>query len=417
MAFTVFTQQQHTNAILAYLNSDPQVQSNLFLPDDLQIGSLERAHVEALGLSLEEQEQRMAQAVLTAISESCYTAFGFTLLPPQSSVGAILASTFAPVGSDIPIPMGWQVLASNGIIFQTTAAGSIPAGDLSSSLIPVIALTPGKKGDSPANSLSVPVVPIPGIDQVTNPTRTIGGFDEETKDARAIRFSRFIKSLSRGTKEALELAAYTASPAIVAAKSIEPFMLNPPPSGIPYAGLVWLFFDDGTGAALPVPPTGDPFYVAITQLVEGYTDINGNRIEGFKAAGCKVEVRRCPYAKIKLRGEVRVSPTGVGRWADIQIALTEAAQTYFSQLEINEAVSYQNLVTALTDCDPDLLQVSLYQWRETAPVPWLGSSMSGNPITFGSSEIGSRATLFQDSAPGPVVGQPYVSYPHWYLNV
>ena len=409
MSFVPRTQAEYSTALLAFTASDADVIANMN-PTDLQVGSLERAEVESLALLLEENDQRIAIAIMEAISESCFTAFGFSLLPPQSAVGAIVASTNTVKLVDITIPSGWQVLAGNGLTYQTSASGVIAAGDLSSASIPVICKTTGAAGNAPAYTLTIPISPIQGVDSVVNPAACVGGADTETEDARALRFAAFIKTLQRGTKAALEFAALSANISVVAAKAIEPFFLDPLPPGVPFAGLVWLYYDDGTGTALPVPPTGDPIYLAIRQLVDGYTDASGNQVPGFRAAGVRVDIFKVAYTPICVRGDIRLTSDGLGRWVDVQAKLLTAAQTYFSQLQIGDPVSYQNLVTALTDCDGDILQVNLYIWENGDSIPPYGSTMSGDPIPL-DSPTGLRGTLLQGSAPGP--SSTTVTYPEW----
>jgi hypothetical protein len=419
MAFTPRTQEEYATALLAYAASDADVQANM-APTDLQVGSLERAEVEALALLLEENDQRIAFAIVQAISESCFNAFGFSLLPAQYAVGAIQVATNIAKVADIVIPTGWRVMGSNGLTYQTTAPGVITAGDLLSGLIPVICNTTGVLGNAPAYTITIPVSPIQGVDSVVNPSACIGGADIESEDARAIRFTAFIKTLPRGTADALEFAALSANVSVIAAKAVEPFLLDPLPvvpeypDGIPFAGLVWLYYDDGTGTPLPVPPTGDPIYVAIKNLVEGYTDGTGNQVPGYKAAGVKVDIFKVAYVKICIRGDIRLTPDGAGRWTEIQANLLAAAQIYFSQLRIGDSVSYQNLVTVLTDCDIDILQVNLYQWLDGGSIPAYGAAMSGEPIAMDTS-TGLRGVLKQETGLGP--GAITVTYPEWRIIV
>jgi hypothetical protein len=412
MAFIPRTQEEIATALLAFTASDADVAANMS-PTDLQVGSLERAEIESLALLLEENDQRIATAIMQAISESCFNAFGFSFLPPQPAVGAIVCATNTVQLVDIVIPSGWSVLASNGLSYHTSVPGVIAAGDLISDPIPVVCDATGAVGNAPAYTLTIPISPIQGVDNVLNPSACIGGADTETEDARALRFAAFIKTLARGTIDALQFAALSANIQVISAKAIEPFLIIPLPPGVPFAGLVWLYYDDGNGnTPLPVPPTGDPIYLAISQLVEGYTDASGNRVPGFKSAGVKVEIYKVSYTPVCVRGDIRLTSDGIGRWSDVQDNLQAAAQLYFRQLQIGDSVSYQNLVTALTDCDVDILQVNLYIWKNGESVPAYNSAMSGEPIIL-DLPAGLRGTLLQASAPGP--GATTVTYPEWRL--
>ncbi len=411
-AFVPRSQQDIVAALLAYRTSDPAVAAGL-LPSDLNVGSLERAHLESIALLMEEQDYRVAMALVNAISESCYRAFGFSLLPPQNAVGGVVLSAFVPPASNIPIPSGYPVLGASGLIFETTAPATLLAGQLSTAPVPIRCSTSGTAGNVAANTITKFVVPLAGIDMVTNPSATVGGSDTETEDARAVRFAAFLRTLVRGTKEALEFAALSATTQVQDARAIEPFLLNPRPDGVPYAGLVWLFVDDGTSAT-----TLDPgVYQEIINLVEGFVDGSGNPVPGYKAAGTRVEILKVTRIPVYVRGTITLRPGGVARWADIQTNLTAAANQYFSRLRVGEKASYQNLVNFLSDCDPDLAEVDLVFWGPTSPVPAYTDPISASDITFydpvSPYSVGSRGSLFAGTALGP--GNVQVSYPEWRL--
>lgn len=399
-------------ALLAYIAGDPQI-SSYFQPTDYAVGSLERSEVEAQALLMEEQDQRFLAAVKAAISDSCYNAFGFSKLPATPAVGGVIFSAFQAPVADIAIPAGTQIQGPNGVLFQTTAVGTLLAGQTTTASIPVQATTAGIVGNVGAGTIVRLVTTISGIDLVTNPSATIGGADAESDDARALRFAAFLRALPRGTKEALEFAALSASSAVVDSRAIEPFLLNPVPAGIPYAGVVWLFVDDGTNN--PSLDTG--VATAISQLVNGYVDGGGNKVPGYKAAGIIVELNKASHAPVAVRCTVKLGPSGIARWAAIQTVLTNAATDYFSKLRIGDKASYQNLVTVLTNADPDVDEVDLQFWVDgvTAP-PSYGSSISGDDLFFYDPatplSVGSRGTLLQGSGNGPAGP---VTYPEFIL--
>lgn len=399
-------------AILAYIAADPQISAYL-QPTDYAVGSLERSEVEAQALLLEEQDQRFVAAVKAAISDSCYNAFGFQKLGPTPAVGGVVMSAFVAPVANVSIPQGTNIQGPNGVMFATTAAGTLLAGQTTTAAIPVQASVPGAAGNVGAGTLIRMVTPISGIDMVTNPTATIGGADGETDDARAIRFAAFLAALPRGTKEALEFAALSASTAVVDSRAIEPFLLTPVPAGVPFAGLVWLFVDDGTSSSTLDPGVA----AAINQLVNGYVDGGGNKIPGYKAAGIVVTLEKAVHVPVAMRCTVRLGPSGLARWTAIQAALTAAAVDYFSKLRIGAKASYQNLVTVLTNADPDVDEVDLQFWMDgVTPPPLYGSAISGDDLFFYNVSvplsIGSRGTLLQGTGTG-VTGP--TTYPEFVL--
>jgi hypothetical protein len=412
VSFTPRSQQDVVDSLLAFAASDPAVSAGV-LPSDLNVGSLERAHLESMALLMEEGEQRMAMAVVSAISESCFRAFGFDFLPPQKASGGVVFTAFVAPVADVTIPSGAQLMGPSGTVFQTTAVGTILAGQLTSANVPIQSTVAGVVGNVAQNSITRLVAPLAGVDMVTNSSRTMGGADTETADARAVRFAAFLRTLVRGTKEALEFAALSASGGVWDARTVEPFMIDPRPDGVPYSGLVWLFVDDGSDATLLDVGVSSE----VTKLVEGYVDLTGLPVPGYKGAGTRVELKKVPRTRVLVRGKVALRPGGGARWGEIQTALSSAAASYFDRLRIGEKASYQTLVTFLTSADPDIAECDLVFWKYTDTPIAYDASLSAADLTFylpaNPLSVGARGVLYSGVALGPT-GSP-VTYPEWIL--
>jgi hypothetical protein len=372
MGFAVRNYSVLTQALVAWLASNPDLADGL-VPSDLTVGSLERAQLEAFALLMEEYDQRVADAIIQFVSESTFQAFGFSKLQPKSATGSVVFSSLVNVPYTVNIPQGVQLIGPNGVLFQTTAAATIPSGTNTSASVPILAVLAGPSGNVPENTIQRLTSGITFVDIVSNPLATVGGADIETDDARALRFAAFIRTLVRGTKEALEFAALNiASSAIVDARAVEPFLLDPVPEGVPFAGVVWLFCDDGTSNTSL--DTG--VATEISNNVNGYIDGLGNPVPGYKAAGIIVNILKAIALKVFVRGTIRLSASGLSRWTDIQANLSAAVTAYFAGLRIGEDVSYQNLVTVLTTCDNDIRDVDLNFWMEGAIVPGYSDPLS-----------------------------------------
>jgi hypothetical protein len=379
------------------------------IPTDLSVGSLERAHLEAVAVVLEEYEVRTAESISEAIRQSCYRAFGFDLLPARKAKGAAVFSSLTPAVIDVPIPLGTRIQASGGQLFQTLQPATLLVGSSISAPVPVEALEAGPNSNLPLGSLQRLVLALPGIDLVTNPSPTLGGSAMESEDARADRFSHWVRTLVRGTKEALEFAALGTG-VVLDARCVEPFLLDPIPPGVPFAGLVWLFVDDGLGTGV----LSDGARLAVERAVNGFIDAGGEAVPGWKAAGIPVRVLGVPPVPVYLRARVKLALGGAARWDEIRASLQETSRRYFHALRIGESVSYQNLVAALTLADPDIREVDLAFWRgDTSPLPYLAplsaedlGVRSGDPLS-----VGARATLVEGPGPGP--DGRTVTYPEW----
>lgn len=408
MAFVPRSYADITQALIAFLQANPDVADGV-LPSDFVVGSMERAHLEAVALAMEETDQLVAVGLETAIRESCYHAFGFDRLAPTRAVGSVTVGSFALAGATVNVPAGTRFVGPSGVLFESVAPGSIPSGSSVSAPIPIRAVDAGSTGNVGSGTIQRMVGSIVGIETVNNPSATVGGQDEESDESRARRFDTFIRTLVRATKESLEFAAISAVPGAIAdARAVEPFLLDPVPAGVPYAGLVWLFADDGTSAA----DLDTGVRAAIEQVVNGYLDAQGRPVPGYKAAGVVVQLVKSPSVDVAVRADVRVSSAGVSRWAAIQTALTEAATSYFQGLRIGESVSYQNLVAALSLADPDLREVDLIFWKVGDAVPGYGTVPSAADLgVYDSTQplsVGARAHVYA----GAIAG---VSYPEWRL--
>ena len=415
--FEIRNWEAQTESMIDWLQSNPDLQDSIWAPGgpatDLVVGSLERGHLEAVGLLMEEYDVRAAQAINWAIPEAVFWAFGFEQLPAQSSIGAVTFTSVVQPLVDIPIPIGTQVMTRSGIKYQTTASSVVAAGTWSSAQVPVAAVDPGPSGNVEAGSISTVLYPISGIDSVSNPFQLSGGTEIEGDTARRVRFRKWIATLVRGTAESLEFAAKSTG-VVVAALAVDPATLDPVPTGVPYAGLAWLLVDDGLGTGT----LNAGVYSAVRKAVYGWTDeTSGIRIPGWKAAGIRVDILPVTPIFVKVRAAVVVSPAGVGRWTQIQENLTSMVTRFFAEIPIGGKVSYQNLVVALSAVDPEIQEVNLVMWKGDV-VPAYTDPISAEDVSpvdptavFG---VGNRAypKLGAVTEPGGAV----VTYPEWILE-
>lgn len=376
-------------------------------PDmDLSEGSIERSQLEAVAVQLESQEMRTAQAVLDAIPSSCFHAFGFDQLPAIAATGAVIFTALTAPVANITIPSGTRLVSGTGQAFVTLANVVLVAGTLSTPPVFVQAEAAGALGNVPSNSITTMVFPLLGVDLVTNPAPTIGGRDPESDESRAQRFSEYVQTLQRGTANALEYAV-TTNTAAIQARVIEPFSLNPVPNNVPYAGVVWLFFYDGWAGLVPTSADQTNLISTASQILQvanGYTDLNGNEIPGWKAAGVQVTPLPAQLAEVNVRGTVTLLPNGGGRWDQIQANLTQAVKNYFNTLRIGDPVCYQTLAAALNTCDSDVVEVVLQSWVDHTVIPTLTvgtapSVVGGGVVPGYPAPLGATVPMAQDLDP------------------
>lgn len=126
-----------------------------------------------------------------------------TLATKASNVVEFTRSTTA---GTITIPVGTAVRVPNGPEYVTTAVGLIGAGATTSPLIPVLAVEPGTAGNVDPNTITQ-LDAVTGVEGVTNPVATTTpGQDRETDAQFRARIKGYLRSLSRGTPDALKFA-------------------------------------------------------------------------------------------------------------------------------------------------------------------------------------------------------------------
>lgn len=357
------------------------------LPTDVVPGSLELGHMEAMGVVMEEYEVRTAQAIIRAIPESCFEAFGFERKAAARATGYVVFTALVLPAKDLVVTAGSLVRADDGTVFLTTSPGVVSAASGISGPIPVQAQEAGPVGNQPAGLITRLVSSIPGVDLVSNPSATVGGAVEETEEARAVRFAAFLRSLARGTADALEYGAESTG-LVSAAKVVEPGALVPRPAGVPPAGLVWIFLDDG-GSGTALDPRVES---TVARIIHGYTDPSGICIPGWKAAGIVVRLLPSARVPVRFRAQVILAPGGEARWTEVQESLSTTLQGILAGVGIGAVVPYGQLSAALRACDPDIQDLVLWTWRsdEVAPVlsaQPLARSVSpvspGDPFSYG----------------------------------
>lgn len=177
----------------------------------LYSGGRGRTVIEATSLLLSELYLYVNDRLKMNAAEGLYTALDFPALPATQ---AVVQLTFTGTAGTI-IPAGTIVQTAPGIYdpaiqFTTDAQAQIPTGQTTVS-VNATAVIPQAAGNVAANTLTVLVTQISGIQSVTNPAAAYGGADAETEQQRAYRFSQYIAGLTQATPAALNYAAQQVS--------------------------------------------------------------------------------------------------------------------------------------------------------------------------------------------------------------
>mgnify|MGYP003635657630 CR=1 FL=1 len=182
----------------------------------------------AYGEDLDARAQDFFGATLVRITAVKATA---TVVFSRSGTAGVAT---IPSGHSIKVPGG-------GPEFVTTAVGSIGAGNTDSAAVAVIAVIAGIAGNVEANTIKQ-MTGLAGVETVTNPTPGTGGLDLESDDAFRSRLRTYIRSLPRGTVDALKFAALSGTLPLLGRVSTADVVEDPLVRGV-----TRVYIDNGSG--------------------------------------------------------------------------------------------------------------------------------------------------------------------------
>lgn len=165
-----------------------------------------------------------------------------TRSPATKAVGAGTFGRSGTVGS-VTIPAGHVVrVPTTDVEYVTSAAATIANGDTTSGLVTIVAREAGEDGNADAGTITE-MDTYAGVDTFSNSTAATGGTDKEADDAFRDRIKLYMRSLPRGTPDALKFAALGVSAdgygRVVTADVVEFTGTR--------RGLVHVYVDDGQG--------------------------------------------------------------------------------------------------------------------------------------------------------------------------
>lgn len=270
---------------------------------DYSVGSVARTLLEAEAQEIDELYQQMLAGLVQAIPVAVYRSFDFSLPPPVAAGGMVRVSV-TPSAAALLIPAGSiMTQAATTATYASTADVSIPPG-ASYADVPVVATVSGLAGNLGAGTAFTFSAPPPGFTSATNLLAFINGQDAETEQERKTRFNAYIRTIGRGTSDALRFGATDQAfltdangNVIERARFIGQNEPNASDSTQP-PGWVQLYVHNGVGGTSPA------LVARVAQVLAGYVDANGNRVPGYKAAGAKLDVAAATEVQVSLTGTV-----------------------------------------------------------------------------------------------------------------
>lgn len=314
---------------------------------DFTVGSVARTLLEAPAVEIDELYQQMFIGIKEAIPVATYESFNFAKKDAISATGLIRV-TIQPSTTAVLISAGTSFSGAGLPGSYTSLADTIIAAGKSFIDVSVQADEPGSTGNIAAGR-AFELSPSPnGFVSATNLSAFSSGIDEETDDERKTRFAAYIASISRGTNGALVygLKTTTLSDAdgniterVVAAAVVEPYLAD---SLQPIAN-VECYVHNGVGS------TTAALVAKAQQIMSGYTDTAGNKVEGYKAAGVPCTVYAATEVAVKVAGNLTAAD-GYDE-ATLITSAGQAVYAYIQSLDLGQSCLVAELVHRIKSID------------------------------------------------------------------
>ncbi len=309
---------------------------------DVEPGSVLRTLCEAVGFEVEDLSFRFDSGLETAIPLAIFEAFGFEPLEATKATVPLTFQRSAAFSSPLEIPAGFTVGRADGVDYEVVLGGEIPAGE-SSVTLSALCTVAGAVGNSPANTVIFPRASLPTLISVTNPQAAKGGQDEEPLDDQKARFARYIASVHRATRAALEAAALAVA-TDAGERATEVRILDAVYKEGLLPGYVEVWVDDGFATAS----------LALIDAIQA-------ELERYRAAGAVHATYAVTPVSVDVTYELDGDPD------DLE-ACDQAARDYVRGLRIGQKVSRENLITALTNAATRSKEVTLLAPEADVPV-------------------------------------------------
>ncbi len=315
---------------------------------DLAVGSVLRAVLEAnagLALWLQWLILLVLQTTRAATSQgadldSWVADFSLTRLPASAAAGNVTFARFAAVAAAL-VPVGTLVRTSDGAqsfavsadptnaAFSATLNGYQLAAGTAAVTVPVTASVAGSAGNVQANTISLIVAGLPGVDTVGNTTPTAGGQNAESDTALRARFAAYIDSRARATTTAVGYAV----------SSVQQGLSYTVQENVPQMGSFVVTVDDGSGA----PPAA---------LLSGV----GSAVSGVRPLGSLWTV--VAPTVISANVAMAIATVAGAVHADVTQQVAAAVSAYINALPLGTALPWSRLAQVAYGASAQVLNVT-----------------------------------------------------------
>jgi phage-related baseplate assembly protein len=324
---------------------------------DFNVGSVVRGMVEAPAVEVEELYQQMWSGLLESIPIAVFNSFDFDALPKKNASGLIRVE-IEEAASNVMVTAGTLFVTDDSKKIRFTAIEDtiVPAGAVFCN-VPVLCADAGTDGNINIG-IQFEVSPQPaGFLSAAAVNGFEDGRNEEPIEERKTRFRDYIKTLNRGTVDALKYGAKTAKlfdsegavrEEVKSVEIFEPWLEDPdePP------GLIYAYIYNGFGEA------SQELIAETSKIIDGYKQA-GERIPGWKAAGTKVIVESSDIIATDIEGAATILPGY--QVEDVLDKVRAAIGEYIADLPVGGAVIRSEIIAAAMNVE------GVYNFRLVLP--------------------------------------------------
>jgi len=307
---------------------------------DFTIGSVMRTVIEAPAVEIEELYQQMWLGLKEGIPVALYQAFGFERLQPTSGQGMITLTITA--GAAFTIPANTAFIANDlDATFKSVNEVTIALNQTSAEVLVTDTLVGLGKVIPDGTPFTANVVRL--VSAIAQPNFTFGS-GEESSELRKQRFTSYVMNLARSTIAGLEYALSTVKlvdgngiviEQVKQASVVEWFLIDP----LAPIGVVNCYLYNGVNGASP------ELIAEANKILYGYTNINGAKIAGYKAAGVRVVVESATNIAINISAVVELLPDSD---RSVVLALvSDAITAYIDSVAIGNPIILAEIIAAV----------------------------------------------------------------------
>lgn len=264
---------------------------------DFSVGGVARTIMEAPAIEIEELYQRAFAGIMEAIPTAIYRGFDFSYGEATAASGFVTLDFAEPLGDGLTIPAGTAFLApATGITYLTGAAIRIPSGSADARLR-VVCSRIGSVGNVGADAIQAALnLALPAGTNVGN-NSIVSGRDQETEAERKTRFADYIKSLARGTPDAV-LYAVKSAKVLSSYGAVQEMVARVGRVEEPGRFDVYIYGSAGIAS--------DELVAQAQKIIDGYRDESGELVPGYRPAGVNTTVRAMAERSIDIALNVRM---------------------------------------------------------------------------------------------------------------